>query len=319
MQTGTRRFLVSAKQRVVSLLPGATEIVCALGARERLVGRSHECDMPADVSSLTVCSRPRADLQGNSVQINDKVRDLVRQGLSVFEVLDDALKQCKPDLIITQVQCEVCAVSYAEVEAAVAHWTGAKPQILSLEPNALRDIFSDIQNIADALELASAGRQLRADMRERMRDIDGEANGIPGAPTVVCLEWIEPLMTAGNWVPELVDFAGGDNRLGKAGEHSPWIDWQQVLDEDPDVLLIMPCGFDLARTRNEAAQLFSQPGYAQLSAVRTDQVYAVDGHHFFNRPGPRLVESLEILAEIFHPDRFDFGHQKKAWVRLRAD
>lgn len=310
---------MSAPQRVVSLLPGATEIVCALGARERLVGRSHECDVPSDVASLSVCSQPRTELQGTSVQIDDKVRELVRQGLSVFKVLDDALKRCEPDLIITQLQCEVCAVSAAEVEAAVAQWTGNKPQILSLEPNALRDIFSDIQSIADALGLASAGQKLRAEMRERMRDIDGEANGVAGAPTVVCIEWVEPLMTAGNWVPELVDFAGGDNRLGKAGEHSPWIDWQQVLDEDPDVLVVMPCGFDLARTCSEAQQLFSRPGYDQLSAVRTDQVYAVDGHHFFNRPGPRLVESLEILAEIFHPQRFDFGHQENAWVRLRAN
>jgi iron complex transport system substrate-binding protein len=154
-------------------------------------------------------------------------------------------------------------------------------------------------------------------MRQRMRDIDGAANGLPGAPTVVCVEWVEPLMAAGNWVPELVDLAGGDNRLGRAGAHSPRIEWQQVLDEDPDVLLVMPCGFDLLRSCGEAASLAALPGFSDLRAVRADEVYALDGHQFFNRPGPRLVESLEILAEIFRPDRFQFGHEGVGWRRVR--
>ena len=307
---------MSTAQRIVSLLPSATEIICALGAQDRLVGRSHECDMPAAAQLLPVCSRPRADMHGSSVQIDDTVRDLVRQGLSVFEVLAEQLRHLEPDLIVTQVQCAVCAVSYAEVEAALGAWTGSKPAILSLAPNALADVFTDIQNVAKALQLEQAGQRLRADMREQMRAIDGAANGIAGAPTVVCLEWIEPLMAAGNWIPELVDFAGGDNRLGKRGEHSPWIEWQQVVDVDPDVLVIMPCGFDLQRTRTQAHALLSLPGYQELNAVRCNQVFAVDGHNFFNRPGPRLTQSLEILAEIFHPDRFDFGHAGLAWSKL---
>ena len=307
---------MSTAQRIVSLLPSATEIICALGAQDRLVGRSHECDVPAAVQQLPVCSRPRADLHGSSVQIDATVRDLVRQGLSVFEVLAEQLREVEPDLIVTQVQCAVCAVSYAEVEAALGAWTGHKPTILSLEPNALGDVFADIQNVANALQLEQAGQRLRAGMREQMRAIDAGANGIAGAPSVVCLEWIEPLMAAGNWIPELVDFAGGDNLLGKRGEHSPWIEWQQVIDADPDVLVIMPCGFDLERTRTQARALLALPGYQQLSAVRCDQVFVVDGHHFFNRPGPRLLQSLEILAEIFHPDRFDFGHAGQAWSKF---
>jgi iron complex transport system substrate-binding protein len=307
---------MSTAQRIVSLLPSATEIICALGAQDRLVGRSHECDVPAAVQQLPVCSQPRADMHGSSVEIDGSVRDLVRQGLSVFEVLTEELRQAKPDLIVTQVQCEVCAVSYAQLEAALSAWTGDKPAILSLEPKALRDVFADIQNLANALQLEQAGERLRAGMREQMRAIDGTANGIAGAPTVVCLEWIEPLMAAGNWVPELVDFAGGDNRLGKSGEHSPWIEWSQVLDVDPDVLVIMPCGFDLQRTTSQARQLLCLPGYQDLNAVRCDQVFAVDGHNFFNRPGPRLVQSLEILAELFHPERFDFGHAEHAWTKL---
>ncbi len=310
---------MTAPRRVVTLLPGATEIVCALGARDRLVGRSHECDHPAGVDVLPACSRSRVALEGGGRDIDDRVRDIVRRGLSVYEVLDHVLRPLAPDLIVTQVQCEVCAVSLKDVEAALRTWTGSQPALVSLEPDALRDVFADVQRVADALDLADAGRRLRAEMRVRMRDIDVRANGVPGAPTVICIEWIDPLMAAGNWVPELVDLAGGDDRLGKAGAHSPWIEWQQVRDADPDVILVMPCGFDLQRTCREADALRTLPGFEDLHAVRSGQVYAADGHHYFNRPGPRLVESLEILAEIFHPERFDFGHEGTGWSRLFAE
>jgi len=307
---------VSTPRRVVSLLPAATEIVCALGAGERLVGRSHECDFPLDVRTLPVCSRPRSPMGGSGATVDRQVREIIGQGLSVFEVLAERLQELKPDLVVTQVQCEVCAVSLAEVEAALCEWTGEQPRIVTLEPAALRDVMADVQGIADALDLGAEGARLRAAMRQRMRDIDGAANGLPGAPTVVCVEWIEPLMVAGNWVPELVDLAGGNDRLGRAGAHSPCVAWQQVLDEDPDVLLVMPCGFDLPRACREAATLETLPGFAELSCVQTGELYAVDGHQFFNRPGPRLVESLEILAEIFHPERFHFGHEGTGWRRL---
>lgn len=309
---------MSPPARVVSLLPAATETVCALGAGERLVGRSHECDVPPEVAALPVCSRPREPLHGSDAEIDDRVRDLVRRGLSVFEVDADRLRALAPDLVITQAQCEVCAVSLAEVEAALGEWTGAAPAVLSLEPSALRDVLADVQRVADALGEADAGRRLRAAMRERMRAIDGEANGVPGAPTVACIEWVSPLMAAGNWVPELVDLAGGDDRLGKAGEHSPVIEWERVREEDPDVLLVMPCGFDLARSVDSAASLAALPGYDDLRAVKTGEVYAADGHRHFNRPGPRLVESLEILAEIFHPQRFSFGHEGEGWRRIAS-
>ena len=307
---------MSAPERVVSLLPAATEIICALGARSRLVGRSHECDVPDGVESLPVCSRTRIDLDAAGAVINGQVEDVLRHGLSVFEVLAEPLQELSPDLVVTQIQCEVCAVSANDVERALTTWTGSQPQLVSLEPNALRDVLADIQLVADALEIPEQGQRLRNEMRTRMRDIDGIANGVPGAPSVICVEWIEPLMAAGNWVPELVDLAGGDDRLAKAGVHSPWIEWQQIVDEDPDILVVMPCGFDLERTSKEAASLTELPGYDDLTAVRDGQVFAVDGHRYFNRPGPRLVESVEILAEIFHPDRFDFGHESKGWKRL---
>jgi len=307
---------MSPPARVVSLLPAATEMVCALGAGDRLVGRSHECDFPPEVAALPVCSRPREALDGSDAHIDRRVRDLVRRGLAVFEVDEERLRDLAPDLVITQAQCEVCAVSLGEVEAALREWTGGAPALLSLQPAALRDVLGDVQRVADALDRGDEGRRLRADMRTRMRDIDGQANGVPGAPTVICIEWVSPLMAAGNWVPELVDLAGGDERLGKAGEHSPVIEWQRVREEDPDVLLVMPCGFDLARSVESAAHLAALPGYGDLRAVQAGEVYAVDGHRYFNRPGPRLVDSLEILAEIFHPQRFEFAHEGQGWTRL---
>jgi iron complex transport system substrate-binding protein len=306
---------MSVPRRVVSLLPAATEMVCALGAGDRLVGRSHECDVPPQVSALPVCSRPRAPLEGPVAVIDDRVRDLVRHGLSVFEVDAQRLRDLQPDLIITQTQCEVCAVSLAEVEAAVRTWSGTAPAVLSLEATALRDVLADVQRVADALGCPQEGQRLRAEMRTRMRAIDGTANGVAGAPTVVCIEWVEPLMVAGNWVPELVDLAGGDDRLGTPGEHSPVVAWERVREADPDVLVVMPCGFDLARSCETAGHLRSLPGYGELRAAACGEVYATDGHRYFNRPGPSLVESLEILAEIFHPQRFDFGHEDEGWKR----
>jgi len=307
---------VSAPQRVVSLLPAATEMVCALGAGERLVGRSHECDVPAWVQALPACSRARVAAHAPAAETHAGVAALLREGLSVYEVLADRLRALEPDLVVTQVQCAACAVTVDDVERALATFTGERPALVSLEPQALRDVLADVQRVADALGVAAEGERLRGEMRRRMRAVDARANGIPGAPAVACIEWIEPLMVAGNWVPELVDLAGGDDRLGTPGAHSPRIDWQQLRDADPDLLVIMPCGFDLARTLREASALAALPGWPELAAVRNGQVFAVDGHRFFNRPGPRLVESLEILAEIFHPERFDFGHRGTGWQRL---
>ena len=192
---------MSAPERVVSLLPAATEIICALGAEARLVGRSHECDVPDSIESLTVCSRTRIDLDAAGAVINGQVEDVLRHGLSVFEVLAEPLQELTPDLVVTQIQCEVCAVSADDVERALATWTDSHPALVSLEPNALRDVLADIQRVAVALGIPEQGQRLRNEMRTRMRDIDGIANGVPGAPSVICVEWIEPLMAAGNWYP----------------------------------------------------------------------------------------------------------------------
>ncbi len=301
--------------RIISLLPSATEIVCALGAGDRLVGRSHECDYPPEIRDLPVCTAPRLENGAGSGEIDRQVKALAREALPIYRLDAEQLKQLRPGLILTQAQCEVCAVSLAEVEAAVSQWPGARPQILSLSPNRLADIWEDIRRVAEALGLADHGREVLRALKNRVVDVIEKACQIKRQPTVACIEWIEPLMAASNWMPELVALAGGANVLGTAGRHSPWMDWATLMEYDPELIVVLPCGFDLPRTRAEAAALVLRPEWSRLSAVKNRRVYLADGSQYFNRPGPRVVESMEILAEMIHPDRFNFGHQGKAWER----
>jgi iron complex transport system substrate-binding protein len=300
-------------QRIVSLLPAATEIVCALGATSRLVARSHECDFPPEILGLPAGTAARIEAAAGSAAIDREVKALMQQGPSLYRIDDALLRQLKPDIIITQAQCDVCAVSLKDLEVTVAAWPGQPPQIVTLAPARLADVWDDIRRIAAALELAGAGRELLRTLKSRVVNIIEKTCMLKQRPTVFCLEWIEPLMAAGNWVPELVELAGGRNLAGEAGKHSPWTDWHTLQKLDPEVVVVMPCGFDLARTRAEMAALAAHPEWRGLRAVRKNRVHITDGHNFFNRPGPRLVESLEILAEILQPKLFDFGHRGKAW------
>ena len=304
-------------ERIISLLPSATEIVGALGLADCLIGRSHECDFPSGVAQLPVCTAPKIDVAGTSGAIDRRVKELVELGLSVYRVDADGLRALAPDLIVTQSQCEVCAVSEEDVEAAVADWVvGQRPRIVSLKPDALSDVWRDIQNVAVAAGVAERGADLVDGLQARMRKIQEAAAAAPTRPRVACVEWIDPLMAAGNWMPELVELAGGENLFGVAGQHSPWMEWDALKAADPDVIVVLPCGFDMARSRSEMPALTAQPGWQELAAVRTGRVFITDGNQFFNRPGPRLVESLEILAELLHPDRFSFGHEGVGWTRL---
>ncbi len=306
------------KQRVVSLLPSATEIVCVLGAADRLVGRSHECDHPPEICfSLPACTSAKLDASAPSGEIDRQVKNLLQDAVSIYQVDAATLKELKPDLIITQAQCEVCAVSLAEVEQAVGAWSGKRPQILSLSPNRLADIWSDIGRVALALDLEDHGREVLRDLKTRMVNIIEKSCVVKKRPTVACIEWIEPLMAAGNWVPELVELAGGANVAGEPGKHSDWMNWDTLRRHDPEIIIALPCGFDLARTRSEMAALARQPDWPKLRAVKNHRVFATDGNQYFNRPGPRMVESLEILAEIIHADRFHFGHRGKAWDKFQ--
>jgi iron complex transport system substrate-binding protein len=287
--------------RIVSLIASATEIVHALGEFDHLVGRSHECDYPEQVLSLPVCTEPRIAVDGDSREIDRLVKEAVREALSVYRVFDDVLERLQPTHIITQVQCEVCAVSLRDVERSVAGRLASAPKIVPLSPNSLADIWDDVRRVARSLDIEQRGEAVITGLQQSMRKISGRAQAEPERPRVACIEWIEPLMAIGNWAPELVEMAGGINLFGEAGAHSPWMTWEQLTERDPDVIITMPCGFDLERTSREMHWLTDRPGWRDLRAVRNGEVYIADGNQYFNRPGPRVVESLQILAEILHP------------------
>ncbi|HEY6169714.1 MAG TPA: cobalamin-binding protein [Verrucomicrobiae bacterium] len=303
-------------KRIVSLLPSTTEIVCALGVGNWLVGRSHECDFPEQVRRLPFCTRAKLDAAKPSAQIDRDVKALVGNALSLYEVDAARLRELRPDVILTQAQCEVCAVSLPEVEQAVANWTSGKPKLVSLSPQHLADVWGDIQRVADALDLHEEGRKVVKALKQRVVVVIERACVVKRKPSIACIEWLDPLMAAGNWVPELVELAGGLNLFGEAGKHSPWLNYEAIQEHDPEVIVAMPCGFDLARTRAEIGALTSRPDWAKLRAVKNGRVALTDGNAFFNRPGPRLVESVEILGEILHPDLFKFSHRGKGWEPL---
>jgi iron complex transport system substrate-binding protein len=305
-------------ERVVSLLPSLTETVCALGCAERLVGRSHECDFPAGIERLPACTEPKLDPRAGSAAIDARVKELVQGGLSVYRVDAERLRALAPDLILTQDQCEVCAASQGDVEEALAEWLGTRPRVLSVRPSTLGDVWRDVASVAEALGVEERGTELVAKLTERVIGIGERAAGLGERPRLACLEWLEPLMAAGHWMPELVALAGGQAVFGTPGAPSPWIDREALVAADPDVVVALPCGFDLARTRAEWTALGLGDALGGLRAVRERRVFLADGNALFNRPGPRLVESLEVLAEMLHPGAFRFGHAGQHFERLSS-
>lgn len=298
--------------KIVSLLPSSTEIICALGLEAYLVARSHECDFPPSVESLPSVTAPKFDPDGRSYEIDQRVKAILQEATSVYRVDADLLKELAPDFIVTQAQCEVCAVSLSEVQRVACDWLELPAEIIALEPNALDDVFSDIMRVANALGVAERGDKLVMELRSRMRSIAEQTRHLQ-RPTVATLEWLDPLMAAGNWMPSLIDMAGGENLFGEDGTHSPWLEWEALQRADPDVIIALPCGYDMATTKREMPAVTEHPIWPTLKAVQTGQVYITDGNQYFNRPGPRLLESLEILVEILHPDAFNFGHQGSGW------
>jgi iron complex transport system substrate-binding protein len=302
--------------RVVSLIASASEIVHALGLTPQQVGRSHECDYPEEVRALPVCTTPSFPIDGNSAEIDRLVKDRLVNALSVYEVFQDVLDRLQPTHIVTQTQCRVCAVSLEDVERALAGSIASRPKLVALEPNALADIWSDIRRVADACGVSAKGEQVVRSLVDRMQGISARAKATARRPKVACIEWHEPLMAAGNWIPELVALAGAENLFGKAGLHSPWMTWDELAASDPDVIVSMPCGFDRARTRQEMYWLTERPEWRKLRAVENREVYLADGNQYMNRPGPRIVESLQILAEILHPDVFEPKLKGLGWELL---
>ena len=301
--------------RIVSLIASATEIVCALGFEDQLVGRSHECDYPPSVKLLPQVTSPKFNVEGTSAEIDQRVKSIVQEALSVYHVDAAMLEELKPTHIITQSQCEVCAVSLKDVEQAVCELTSSRPMIVSLEPNSLDDVWADISRVGEALGSADRAERLMDDLKSRMDDIVQRTHWLDANPSVSYIEWIDPLMAGGNWMPELISMAGGLNLFGEAGKHSPWMTWDELVTKDPDIIFVSPCGFDIKRTLEEMNLLSNKDDWKHLKAVRDGRIFVADGNQYFNRPGPRLAESLEILAEVIHPNVFHFGHEGTGWVK----
>lgn len=305
--------------RIVSLIASSTEIIHVLGMGEYMVGRSHECDFPSDVKKLPVCTAPKFQPDGTSYEIDQRVKAILQESLSVYRVDAELLDSLKPTHIITQAQCEVCAVSLKDVEEAACKIISTQPQIVSLQPDSLEDIWQDVRRVGAALDVDARAEDWIGTAKKRIKQIEDDARHHlketgKAPPRVAVVEWIEPLMAAGNWMPELVELAAGENLFGEAGKHSPWMKFEDLIAKNPDVIIVTPCGFDNARTLQEMHLLKEHPGYEGLKAVKNNRVNVADGNQYFNRPGPRVVESLEMMAEMLHPEKFNFGHQGEAWI-----
>ena len=309
-------------ERVVSLLPAATEMVFALGCGERLVGRSHACDHPWAAVPIPAVTRTVLAPDASSAELHQAVTNSPKADRSLFQIDRERLRALRPDLILSQDLCAVCAVSPADLESALADWPGPRPQVIHLAPGRFADLWTDLRRVALALGLADEGRATIAPLKARVVAVIERVALVKNPPTVACLEWLDPLMGAGNWIPELVQLAGGHPVFGEAGRHSDWITWENLLLQDPDVLVAMPCGFDLDRVRREVSLLARRPGWERLRAVRSGRVFVTDASSYFNRPGPRLVDSLEILGELLHPESFSparhHGDGWQAWADTNA-
>jgi iron complex transport system substrate-binding protein len=301
-----------SEPRIVSLIASATEIVDALGQLDHQVGRSHECDYPESVQSLPVCTRPRIAVDSDSREIDRQVKESSRTSVSIYQVFDDVLAKLAPTHILTQIQCEVCAVSLRDVEQALARGIPGEPAIVSLQPDSLDRIWEDFRRVARALGIGQKGEEVVAGLQRRMAALTPPPEAAP-LPRVACIEWMEPLMAAGNWMPELIRMAGGANLFGEDGRHSPWLTWEELKQVDPDVIIVAPCGFDLDRTERELHWMTERAGWSDLRAAGDGRVYLGDGNRYFNRPGPRVVETLETLVEILHPEFHQPRLRGNAW------
>lgn len=285
--------------RIVSLLPSATEIVCALGLSDALVGISHDCDYPPAIEGRPVLSQAIITGDLTSAGIDRHIRGQLHRGLSVYHLDQAQLGLLDPTLILTQELCDVCAPSFTLVQAA-ARVASSDSRIVSLEPHGLEDILDTVALVGELTGTRQQAVGLVAALRDRIRRVRAAVADRP-RPRVVCLEWVDPLYVGGHWVPEMVEAAGGSDLLGRPRDHSYRVEWDAVLGTDPDILVLMPCGFDLQRTREEARLLTDRPGWSELRAVRSRGVYMTNGTAYFNRPGPRIVDGVEILAAILHP------------------
>ena len=287
--------------RIVSLLPSATEIICQLGLAEELVGVSHECDFPPGVRDLPKVTRSLIAADASSREIDSLVRNRLKTETALYSLDMPTLERLRPDLIVTQALCDVCAVSEAEVRAAACSLPGS-PRVINLEPTCLNDVFDCLRLIGEAVGCESRAEDEIFALQTRVAAVEARSQSVVIRPRVVLLEWIDPPFSSGHWSPALVRLAGGEEAIGAAGERSRTLDWPQVVEAAPEVLIIACCGFGVERTLADLPILLGYRGWSDLPCVRSRRVYVVDGSAYFNRPGPRLIDSLEILANAIHPD-----------------
>jgi iron complex transport system substrate-binding protein len=297
--------------RIISLLASATEMVAALGCLDQMVGRSHECDFPPEVQALPAVSKVMIDTQASSAEIDAQIKllaqapqpeDAALRALSIYAIDVAMLQALRPDVIFTQTQCEVCAVSERDVTRAVEQLTGFQPRIVSLSPHRLEDVWEDVLRVGDALGRHEQAEHLVQGYQERLARLAHltQASSRGRKPRVAVLEWLDPLMASGNWLPELIEIAGGISLFGQIGQHSPWLSWDELQAADPDVIILSPCGFTVERTLQDLPIVQSQPIWPHLRAVQEKRVYIIDGNAYLHRSGPRLVESAALLALAMH-------------------
>ncbi|PQV64290.1 iron complex transport system substrate-binding protein [Abditibacterium utsteinense] len=302
--------------RIVSLLPAATEIVGALGLMDSLLGVSHECDFPDQANHrprVTFCALHEEQQRRlvSSQEVDRWVRETLASTGTLYQLDEELMRELRPDLILTQKLCDVCAVGYGSVAKMAAQLPGP-PRVVNLEPSCLEDVFANIRAVAVVTGVAARGETVVAGLRARVEAVRLRAQSAASRPRCYLMEWVDPPYCAGHWNPELVQLAGGEEVFGRVGGRSTPVAWDEVLRAQPEVLVLALCGWSVERARQELPVLQSYPGWDELPAVRRGQVYAVDGSAYFSRPGPRLVESLETLAGIFHPELFaEFAPQNK--------
>lgn len=315
--------------RIVSLLASATEMIAALGCLDQLVGRSHECDYPPAVLQLPLVSTVQIDVATSSSQIDAQIKQLAGaraleqdnalKALSIYTIDVELLRQLEPDVIFTQTQCEVCAVSERDVRYALEQVLSLQPQVVSLSPYRLSDVWQDMLRVGRALGREEQAQTLVRGYQQRLEQLQLTATGLSRhnqKPRVVVLEWLDPLMAAGNWTPELVTYAGGELVFGEVGVHSPWLTWEELQAADPDVVVLSPCGFTLERTLVDVPLLQQHSPWQELQAVRLGRVYAIDGNDYLNRSGPRLVESAELLGHVIWDERLGIEVDPHGWRHI---
>jgi len=287
--------------RVVSLLPSATETLFALGLGDSVVGVTHECDFPHEAAKKPALIRPRVDPTAQPAELDCQVTELVRRGESIYAVDAELLKSLLPDLIVTQDLCHVCAASPDDLATALARFP-KRPRVLSLTPHSLADVWDDIRRVGDATGRRREAQALAITLEQRVAAMEMKVARAVARPRVLCLEWLDPFYVGGHWVPEMVKKAGGDDVLGRAGEPSFRVTAGQIVDSRPDVIVVMPCGYNLARATEELRATRLPDAWSALPAIRDKRIFAVDANSYFSRPGPRLADGIAILARILHPE-----------------